>query len=33
MPRRITKPAPVPTEMITVGDQRIRVAVREGDGD
>jgi poly(3-hydroxyalkanoate) depolymerase len=32
MPSPITKAAPVPTEMITVGDQRIRVAVHEGDG-
>ena len=32
MPSSITEASPVPTEMITVGDQRIRVAVREGDG-
>ena len=32
MPSPITKAAPVPTETITVGDQRIRVAIHEGDG-
>lgn len=32
MPSPITKAAPVPTEMITVGDRRIRVAVHEGGG-
>src|ERR1700758_1725535 len=32
MPSPITRDAPVSTEMITVGEQRIRVAVHEGDG-